>query len=379
MKYTLTYIIIIALFFSCGKDTEQNNMSLSKLQEKKVSLTKSIDSLNSVLRTVESNIDKHDGNNINLQAISIISPKEESFKHYIEIQGVVKADKNIVLRSELGGTVLQIFVREGQQVKTGTVLVQLDDSDLNNNLAELNTQIVLAKTTYDRQKRLWEQKIGSEMQYLQAKAQYESLENNVKTLKNQANKMKITAPFSGVVDEIFPKKGELTNPQTQVVRLVNLDEVYIEADVTESYLPYIKTGNETLVRFPSINKEIVSTVAQVGNVINPNNRSFKTKINIPNKDNDLKPNLLADIKIVDLETNGIVIPSNLIQIDQIGDSYVYTVSNKNSEYLITKKLVTVANEYDHNSLIEDGISVNDTLVNKGARFVRNGEIVRIAN
>ena len=378
MKYTLTYIIIIALFFSCGKDTDQSNESLTQLQDKKISITKSIDSLNSILRIIESNIDKLD-NNKNLQAISIITPKEESFKHYIEIQGVVKSDKNIVLRSELGGTVLQIFVREGQQVKKGTVLVQLDDSNLKNNMAELNTEIILAKTTYDRQKRLWEQKIGSEMQYLQTKTQYESLENNVNTLKDQANKMKIIAPFSGVVDEIFSKKGELTNPQTQVVRLVNLDEVYIEADVTETYLPYIKIGNETLVRFPSINIEIVSTVAQVGNVINPNNRSFKTKINIPNKDNNLKPNLLADIKIVDLETNGIVIPSNLIQKDQIGDSYVYTVSNKNYEYLITRKLVKIANEYNHNSLIEDGLSANDTLVNRGARFVRNGEIVRITN
>jgi len=380
MKYTLTYIIIIALFFSCGKDTDQSNESLTQLQDKKISITKSIDSLNSILRIIESNIDKLDNNNNkNLQAISIITPTEESFKHYIEIQGVVKSDKNIVLRSELGGTVLQIFVREGQQVKKGTVLVQLDDSNLKNNMAELNTEIILAKTTYDRQKRLWEQKIGSEMQYLQTKTQYESLENNVNTLKDQANKMKIIAPFSGVVDEIFSKKGELTNPQTQVVRLVNLDEVYIEADVTETYLPYIKIGNETLVRFPSINIEIVSTVAQVGNVINPNNRSFKTKINIPNKDNNLKPNLLADIKIVDLETNGIVIPSNLIQKDQIGDSYVYTVSNKNYEYLITRKLVKIANEYNHNSLIEDGLSANDTLVNRGARFVRNGEIVRITN
>ena len=120
-------------------------------------------------------------------------------------------------------------------------------------------------------------------------------------------------------------------------------------------------------------------MSQVGNVINPNYRSFKTKISIPYKDNDLKPNLLVDIKIIDFETDGIVIPSNLIQKDQIGDSYVYTVSNKNSEYLITKKLVKVANEYNNYSLIEDGLNANDTLVNKGARFIRNGEIVRIVN
>lgn len=378
MKYTLTNLIIVALFLSCGENKDQSNESLSKLQEKKIVLTKSIDSLNSILRTVESNIDKLD-NNKNLQAISILTPKEESFKHYIELQGVVKSDKNIELRSELGGIVLQIYVREGQQVKKGKVMIQLDDSNLKNTLAELNTKIILAKTTYDRQKRLWEQKIGSEMQYLQAKTQYESLENNVNTLNDQANKMKIIAPFSGIVDEIFPKKGELTSPQSPVLRLVNLDEVYVEADVTETYLPYIRVGNETLIRFPSINKEIISEVAQIGNVINPNNRSFKTKISIPYKDNDLKPNLLVDIKIIDFETDGIVIPSNLIQKDQIGDSYVYTVSNKNSEYLITKKLVKVANEYNNYSLIEDGLNANDTLVNMGARFIRNGEIVRIVN
>ena len=378
MKYTITYLFIILLFFSCGKANEQTNESLSNLQERKLSLNKSIDSLNTLLRTVESNIDKLDDSKT-LQSISILTPKNESFKHYIEIQGVVKADKNVELRPELGGTVLQIYVREGQRVKKGKVLIQLDDSNIKNNLAELNTQITLAKTTFDRQERLWEQKIGSEMQYLQAKTQYESLKNNINTLKDQANKMKIVAPFSGIVDEIFPKKGELTNSQTPVVRLVNLDEVYIEADVTETYLPFIKIGNETHVRFPSINKEIISKVAQVGHVINPNNRSFKTKINIPNKDTNLKPNLLADIKIIDFETNGIVIPSFLIQKDQIGNSYVYTVSNQNSEYTISKKIIIIANEYNNTSLIEDGLNANDTLVNRGARFVRRGEIVRIVN
>jgi len=364
--------------FSCGKEEDQSNSSLSQLHEEKMFLAKRIDSLNILLKIVESDIDRLDHNK-NLQVITILRPRQEYFKHQIEIQGVVRTDKNIELRPELGGTILQIFVKEGQKVKKGQVLIQLDDSNLEYNLAELNTQIILAKTTYDRQKRLWEQKIGSEMQYLQAKTQYESLENNVETLKNQANKMKIIAPFSGVVDEIFPKKGELTNPQTPILRLVNLDKVYIEAEVTESYLPYIKIGNESLISFPSINREIKSTVAQVGNVINPNNRSFKTKINIPNEDNELKPNLLADIKIVDFESNGIVIPSTLIQKDKIGASYVYTVSNKNTEYAVTKKLITIANEYDNKSLIEEGLTDQDTLVNRGSRIVRNGEIVRLVD
>ena len=378
MKNIFTYYLIIIILFSCGKEEDQSNSSLSQLHEEKMFLAKRIDSLNILLKIVESDIDRLDHNK-NLQVITILRPRQEYFKHQIEIQGVVRTDKNIELRPELGGTVLQILVKEGQKVKKGQVLIQLDDSNLEYNLAELNTQITLAKTTYDRQKRLWEQKIGSEMQYLQAKTQYESLENNVNTLKNQVNKMKIIAPFSGVVDEIFPKKGELTNPQTPILRLVNLDKVYIEAEVTESYLPYIKIGNESIISFPSINREIKSTVAQVGNVINPNNRSFKTKINIPNEDNELKPNLLADIKIVDFESNGIVIPSTLIQKDKIGASYVYTVSNKNTEYTVTKKLITIANEYDNKSLIEEGLTDQDTLVNRGSRIVRNGEIVRLVD
>ena len=378
MKNIFTYYLLIIILFSCGKEENQSNSSLSQLHEEKMFLSKRIDSLNNLLKVVERDIDKLDHNK-NLQVITILRPRQEHFKHQIEIQGVVRTDKNIELRPELGGIVLEIFVKEGQKVKKGQVLIQLDDSNLEYNLAELNTQIILAKTTYDRQKRLWEQKIGSEMQYLQAKTRYESLENNVNTLRNQANKMKIIAPFSGVVDEIFPKKGELTNPQTPIIRLVNLDKVYIEAEVTESYLPYIKIGNESLISFPSINREIISTVAQVGNVINPNNRSFKTKINIPNEDNNLKPNLLADIKIVDFESNGVVIPSTLIQKDKIGASYVYTVSNRDTEFTVTKKLITIANEYDNKSLIEEGLTDQDTLVNRGSRIVRNGEIVRLVD
>ena len=375
MKHIVTFLFIFILFFSCTKETKTSE-SLIELQNKKTALIKNIDSLNTILKSVEKNIEKIDDTK-KLQAVSISYPKIEDFKHYIEIQGVVKADKNIEIRPELGGTVLKITVAEGQKVKKGQLLIHLDDSSLQNNITEINTQLSLAKTTFERQKRLWDQKIGSEMQFLQAKAQLEGLENNKATLINQVSKMRITAPFSGIVDEVFPKKGELTNPQLPVIRLVNLDEVYIEADVTETFLPFIKVGNTALITFPSINKEIKSKIALIGNVINPNNRSFKTKINIKNSDNTLKPNLLADIKIVDFEENGIIIPSSLIQKNKQGDNYIYTVSNKNSEYVVSKRLVEITKEYNQNSLIKSGLKITDTLVNKGARIVKDGELVKI--
>jgi RND family efflux transporter MFP subunit len=376
MKKITILLSTALLIISCGNDKPKS--SLEDLTIKKEAIVSKIDSLNTELQKIEHEISKID-NNKKLHIVTVLPVKTDTFKHFIEIQGVVQADKNIEIRPELGGTVETIYVKEGQKVAAGQVLIQLDDSSIKNSIDEINTQLSLANTTYERQKRLWEQKIGSEMQYLQAKAQKEGLENNLSTLKTQSNKMKIIAPFSGIVDEIFPRKGELTNPQTPVVRLINLENVYVEADVTEIYLPIIKVGTETKLYFPSINKEIESNIAQVGNYINPDNRSFKTRINIENKDQILKPNLLADLKILDFEADGIIIPSTLVQQDQQGNEYVFTIKTENGETKVVKNIVNVANEYNNEVYIDKGLTKNDTLVNAGARIVKANDIVEVTN
>jgi len=378
MKKTIIYIFIFLVIFSCKKEENQIPGSLEELQDQKTSVINQIDSLNNILKNIEMLISKADTKS-NYQFVTTINPKKDDFKHYIEIQGVVKADKNIEIRPEIGGTIKNIYVKEGQKVVRGQVLIQLDDSSIQDNIAELNTQLNLAKTTFERQQRLWDQKIGSEMQYLQAKTQFESLENNKTALVNQAAKMKIKAPFSGIIDEIFPKNGELVSSQLTVVRLVNLDQVYLEADVTETYLPYIKKGNEALINFPSIHTEMKSEIAQVGNIINPNNRSFKTKINLKNKNDLIKPNLLADIKIKDFAENGIVIPTSLIQKDKDGNSFIFLIHSNNADFKVSKKIIKVSKEYDQKSLITEGLEVNDTIVNKGSRIVKDGELVKIIN
>lgn len=375
MKNILTFLII-TIVISCNKEIQKS--SLEDLNTQKMTLVSKIDSMSKELKSIEKEISILDINK-KYQIVTTIPAEIKEFKHYLEIQGVVQADKNIEIHPELGGTVKSILVKEGQKVFAGQVLIQLDDSSIRNSINELTTQLNLAKTTFERQERLWNQKIGSEMQYLQAKAQKENLENNIATVKNQARKMKIIAPFSGIVDEIFPKNGELTNPQSPVVRLINLKKVYVEADITETYLPVIKIGTDVIVNFSSINKEINSKIAQIGHYINPDNRSFKTRINISNIDQSIKPNLLADLKILDFETKGITIPSNLIQQDQKGNDYVFTIQTENGQNKVVKSLVNVANEYDHKVFISEGLSENDTIVNAGARLVKTGETVQIKN
>jgi membrane fusion protein (multidrug efflux system) len=374
MKNIVLLIITAAVFISCGEEIKKS--TIFDLNSEKATLINQIDSLNKQLKIVENQLLKLDTTK-KLHVVTVLPVKNEIFKHYIEIQGVVQADKNIEINPEMGGTVTAIYVKEGQRVSAGQTLIQLDDSSIKNSINELTTQLNLAKTTFDRQERLWNQKIGSEMQYLQAKAQKEGLENNLASLKTQAKKMKIIAPFSGIVDAVFPRIGELTSPQMPTVRLLNLDNVYIEADITETYLPVVKIGTETILNFPSINKEVESKITQIGNYINPDNRSFKVRINISNKDNTIKPNLLANLKIVDFKSAGLIIPSTLVQKDQNGNDYVFTLKTDNNENVVIKKLVTISKEYNNEVFISEGLEATDILIDKGARIVKAGDHVKI--
>ncbi len=374
MRHIYTLLVILFLIITSCEKKEVVSENIQELQEQKSAIKIQIDSLSKKLKTIDAALSKLDKTK-KLPVVTILPVKYGTFKHYIEIQGVVKADKNIEIRPELGGVVRTIYVKEGQQVSRGQTLVQLDDATIRNNITELNTQLTLAQTTFDRQERLWKQKIGSEMQFLQAKAQKESFENSLASLRTQSRKMKIIAPFSGVVDEIFPKIGELTSPQMPVVRLLNLRNVYVEADVTETYLHTVKIGTEAIIYFPSINKKVDSKIAQIGNYINPDNRSFKTRINLSNKNKLIKPNLLADLKILDFEADGIIIPSTLVQQDQNGNNYVFVIDTANEENTVVKKLIEIGKEYNHEVFISSGLDENDILINIGARLVKAGDVV----
>ncbi|MEC8830473.1 MAG: efflux RND transporter periplasmic adaptor subunit [Bacteroidota bacterium] len=336
-----------------------------------------IDSLSSLLKSVELNISKLDTNK-RLTRVTALKSEKKMFQHFIEVQGSVEADQSVELYPESSGNITKIFVREGQSISKGHPLVQIDNSILESSKVELQTQLDLATTTFERQKRLWDQNIGSEIQYLQAKAKKEGLENSLESLKSQAKKLKITAPFSGTVDEIFVKTGGLANPIFPALRLINLNQIHVESEVTETYLKYIKKGTEVELYFPSIDKKINTKVDQVGNYINPNNRSFKVRINVNNTDGTLKANLLAEVKISDFKEVGIVIPSNLIQKDRMNKPFVYSLVKEDKFYRVKKSYIIEKISYENESFISEGLEADALIVDKGSQLVKEDETVILA-
>jgi membrane fusion protein (multidrug efflux system) len=371
------FLLILTIVFSCDTSVKESQ-SLTELRVKKASLIEQMDRIGTELKDIEMAISELDTLK-KLMAVTSIKAEIKDFNHYIEVQGTVKADQTIELHAEMGGTVTAILVKEGQNVSKGQILATLDSDVIDSSVLQLNTQLALATTTFERQARLWEQNIGSEIQYLQAKAQKEGLENNMESLKAQARKMKIIAPFSGVIDQIFAKTGELTSPQMPFLRLVNLSNVYVESEVTETYLKSIKKGTAVLLSFSSIGASTKASISQVGNFINPNNRSFKTRIDLKNINNELKANLLADIKINDFKANGIVIPSRLVQKDRDDKTFVYTIEIKETNHKVVKTYVTEAMSYGNQSYISEGLVSNSILVDKGARLVNNDDDVKLIN
>ena len=372
-----TYALIgISLMLCCGKTSKQS-ASLLELNSNKRDLIQQIDSLSSLLKSVELNISKLDTNK-RLTRVTALKSEEKMFQHFIEVQGSVEADQSVELYPESSGNITKIFVREGQSISKGRPLVQIDNSILESSKVELQTQLDLAATTFERQKRLWNQNIGSEIQYLQAKAKKEGLENSLESLKSQAKKLKITAPFSGTVDEVFAKTGGLANPMFPALRLINLDQIHVESEVTEIYLKYIKKGTEVELYFPSIDKKINTKVDQVGNYINPNNRSFKVRMNVNNTDGTLKANLLADVKISDFKEVGIVIPSNLIQKDRMNKPFVYTLVKEDKFFRVKKSYILEKMSYENESFISEGLEADALIVDKGSRLVTGDETVILA-
>ena len=372
-----TYALIgISLMLCCGKTSKQS-ASLLELNHNKRDLIQQIDSLSSLLKSVELNISKLDTNK-RLTRVTALKSEKKMFQHFIEVQGSVEAEQSVELYPESSGNITKIFVSEGQSISKGRPLVQIDNSILESSKVELQTQLDLAATTFERQKRLWNQNIGSEIQYLQAKAKKEGLENSLESLESQAKKLKITAPFSGTVDEIFVKTGGLANPMFPALRLINLNQIHVESEVTETYLKYIKKGTEVELYFPSIDKKINTKVDQVGNYINPNNRSFKVRMNVNNTDGTLKANLLAEVKISDFKEVGIVIPSNLIQKDRMNKPFVYSLVKEDKFYRVKKSYIIEKISYENESFISEGLEADALIVDKGSQLVKEDETVILA-
>jgi|TARA_R110002124_G_scaffold267746_1_gene435064 RND family efflux transporter MFP subunit len=389
MRKIYSLLVITIVLISCGekKTTSVADLvasgSLKELTAKKKEISANLEAINKDLEAINAAISKKDTVK-KLPLITTITAKAEVFNHYLELQGNVKTKQNILIYPEMPGILKSILVKEGQRVVKGQLLATIDDGGLSSQVAQLEATTALAKTTFERQKRLWDQEIGSEIQFLQAKTNYEAQENTLKQLKSQLSKASVRAPFSGVIDDVIKEPGTVLvgGPGSEIFRIVNLNNMYVEAEVPERYIASITKNKEVKVSFPVLGETIESSVKQVGSFINPNNRSFRIEVPVANKSGNVKPNLTAKLQINDYsQDKAILIPQSIISENANGEQFVYAIKGKNADNEAVAERVIIKTGKTQGNYIEvlENLSVGTEIIDEGARSVNNGQTVKVIN
>ncbi|WP_152287013.1 efflux RND transporter periplasmic adaptor subunit [Flavicella marina] len=387
MKYIYAIIASTIILTSCAEKTTTtveaviDSGDISQLRAKKKEIEANQKEINQKLEALVDAIAIYDTVK-RLPLVTTITATETVFNHHLDIQGNVSTKKNVLVYPEVPGIIKSIHVVEGQRVSKGALLAVLSDGGIDDQIAQLETQTKLAKTTYERQKSLWEQKIGSEIEYLRAETNYFANINAIKQLKKQLKKTRITAPFSGIIDDVFKEEGMVIAPGqgSELLRIVNLTNMYIDAEIPESYITSVTKGKHVEVFFPILNKTVQASVRHAASYVNPSNRTFKVEINVPNPDQDIKPNLTARLKINDYKNeNAILIPQSIISENANGQQYVYIATNKktNGEAVVKRKIIetgkTQGDVIEVITKFPNGLEIID----EGARSVTDGQSVKI--
>lgn len=384
------YILVTALIFSaCGNNGQQTVDSLIEagdveaMRVKKGELTEQLKTTDREIKLLDSviatfNLDEK------LPLVTTVKAEEQKFDHFLELQGDVMTKQNVLIYPEMAGTLQKVYVQKGQQVSKGQLLATIDDGGMGSQLAQLKTQAELAKTTFERQKRLWDQKIGSEIQYLQAKSNFEAQQNAVKQFQSQLGKSSIRAPFAGIIDNVIKDQGTVVSPGpgSEVFRIVNLSDMYIDVEVPETYLGSVTKGKEAQVYFPVLGDSVITRIRQTGNFINPSNRSFSVEIPVPNKNGNIKPNLTAKVRINDYTSEkAILIPQSIVSENAEGEQYAYIAMEPNADNEAIAKKIIITTGKTQGALIEilSGIEDGNQVIKEGARSVKDGQKVKIIN
>jgi len=361
MKKVVAIIILSVFFGACSseKSSEDIKNEIFEYKEKIKLLEKQLQNENVI-------------SNSKLVKVKFVEAKKNKIKHSFTVTGGVRAENMAYISPEMNGQIKHIYVKEGQYVKKGQLLVALNSEVIQNSVRELKTGLEFAKVMYEKQKTLWEQKIGKEIDYLKAKNQKESLEAKLATLNAQLRMSKIYAPFSGIVDVIYSKKGEMATPGRALIDFVNLSTMEAGAEVSEKYLPYIKKGDAVKVKFPTypdLTKE--TTISQIGNIINPANRTFKIIVKIKNADKKIKPNMIAELVLTDYVGEDIAVPSIIIKKDRKGQ-YVFIANNREGKFIAEKRYIETGINTGDKTVIKKGINLGEKVITEGYNLVSTG-------
>ncbi|WP_236978461.1 efflux RND transporter periplasmic adaptor subunit [Membranihabitans maritimus] len=386
MKY-LNFIALVVFFLSCQPNANEesgtsdiNSMDVAQLKallnEKKSQvqgMEAEIDSINKRLEDLGQSM----GTRKEVQ-VTVLPIKNETFKHYISIQGSLQADDVIAINSEVNGRVVEFNIEEGDYIKQGDLVAVLDMESLNKQMAEIEKSYELAKDVFERQKRLWDQEIGSEVQYLQAKNEKERLEKSIETLEYQKSQGNVYAPVSGIVDEIYVHLGEIASPGAPIANILDVRRLIAKADVPENYLGSVQTGDVVDVYYPSLDFESSGRVVLIGNKIDAANRTFKVEVVVPRSNKNLKPNLLTEIKINDkTEEDVVVIPINVIQQEINGKEYVMIADTTASPPVARKAYIERGDSSSDEVVVESGLTPGMKMIHIGSRTVGNGDPIKI--
>ena len=366
----------LAFMAACSQPAVEGD--LQTLTAQRDSIKTVVDGLNAQITDLDAAIAALD-TTASYDAVTAFEVNPDMFLHYFEVFGTVEADKSINLFPLNSGKVEAIHVKAGQKVSQGQLLVSLDTDLMESSLKELETALALAQTVFNKQQKLWiDEQIGSEIQYLQAKNNYDGLVQKLQTLKEQMAMSEVRAPFAGTIDEVFAKVGELAAPQMPAVRLVNTSGVYVKADVPETYANRVKVGTAANVAFTSMDFEVAAEVLQVGQFIQQGNRTFSINVSLPADPGTVKPNQMVHVALQDYRNDAaLVVPSSLIQQDVEGNDFVFVLANKGTYSEVTKVFVEAGLSYEGRTEIKSGIEAGAQLVDKGSRSVRTGQRVHV--
>ncbi len=379
MKKISTLLAITLFFFSCENDLNGLKNDRKKLisshKENIKNYTKELNRLDSLINVHPQSTDAVV--EIKTVPVTVTKVSQKIFEHFFEVHGNVEAKENAAIYAEVPGRISDIHVVEGQVVRKGDLLISIDASQLESGIKELEKGMELASKMYLKQKALWDQKIGSEVQFLEVKNNKESLEQRLVTMKEQLNMYKIRAPFNGIVDDIVPRTGESAIPGRSVARVLNLNKVYLEGAVSEKYISSVKAGGFVEVKFPSLGESVKAKVSRVGNFINPANRTFQVKVEFNNSKGKYKPNQLAVMKIRDYRAeDAFVIPTRIVQQDRSGQDYVYTFEGTDVKRV--KKLeLKLGQSYEGFVQVLSGLDSTTVLIDKGSKSVQSMDAIKI--
>lgn len=388
MKKIIYPLSLILLFITCSQQsTESSDKSLvedndlAELISKRTYYTKQINDLSIELENINSAIDALGGTE-KRQLITAFKSKKQPFEHQLEVQANIKTRQNVLIYPEFAGRLIKLKVEEGQKVKKGTLLAIIEDAGLKDQLDQIKLQLDLTKTTFERTKRLWDQKIGSEMMYLEAQTRYKAAKKQVSQIRQQLAKTKIYAPFSGVIDEIPARLGSNLIPGvTPVLRIVNLNSMFAESDVPENYLPNITKGSKATVTIPALNLVQKTQVHQTGNFISATNRTFRVEARLENPEGIIKPNLNARLSIIDYyNPEAIMIPLRVIRENANGQPYVFILSNpeKDNGYTTEKRMIVLGKSKEEMIEILEGVTIDELIADEGVSLlVSNQKVKRI--